>query len=165
MGHFPCYGRAVRAPRQRRFAVATLALLAMVMPAGCGGSDDKPKATTPQGPADRTQRTEAGARATLREYAVAVTSSDGVKICDLLDPTSAAMASASKARCRREAARLKGVLSATEKKNFREKSASLEPVVNGNEATLPGSSEAALRYIVGRWYVVPVPPTEDAPTS
>lgn len=140
------------------------ALLCALLLTGCGGSDARQPAT-PQPRADRTQRTEAGARATLREYAIAFTSADAVKICDLLDPTSAAMRAATTQSCRREAARLKGRLTAASGARYREQFSALKPVVNGSTATIRGRGALSLRYIRGRWYVSLAPLAGSSPAS
>jgi hypothetical protein len=41
----------------------------------------------------------------------------------------------------------------------------LKPVVKDDVATLPGKTEPSLRYVDGRWYVIPVPAAEQAPPS
>jgi len=139
--------------------VAAGAALGAVLLAGCGGSDGggsdekKPKPTATQPPADRTQRTEAGARATLREYAAAFTSSASRRTCDLLDPTAAPLKSASKQRCRREVGRLKDAITPADAASLRQGFAALKPAVSDNVATLPGNDNLSLRYIDGRWYV------------
>ena len=142
------------------------AVLGALLLAGCGGSDEqklKPRATQP--PADRTQRSEAGAKATLREYAATFTSSDAGRTCDLLDPTAAPLKSASKQRCRRDVGRLKDAIKPADAASLRQSFAALEPVVSANVATLPGNDNLSLRYIDGRWYVRLAPSTGSSPPS
>ena len=134
--------------------VAAGAALGALLLAGCGGSDEKkPKPRATQPPADRTQHTEAGARATLREYAAAFTSSDAKRTCDLLDPTVVPLKSASKQRCRREVGRLEDTITPQGAAALRQGFAALKPAVSDNVATLPGNDNLSLRYIDGRWYV------------
>jgi len=151
----------VSAPRHRQVAVGTA--LSVLLLGGCGGSDANKRA--PQPPADRTQRSEAGARATLREYAAAFTSADSARVCDLLDPAMRALRSASKQRCRREAARLKDALPPAEAASLRRGFAALKPVLRGNVAALPGNENLSLRYFEGRWYVRLTPSAGASPTS
>ena len=152
------------APRGSLRRAAALAALGALLLAGCGGSDEKKKAA-PQPPPDRTQRSEAGARATLREYAVAFTSSDAGRTCDLLDPTSAPLKSASKQRCQREVGRLEDAITPADAASLRQSFAALKPVVRANVATLPGQDDLSLRYIDGRWYVRLAPSTGSPPPS
>ena len=154
------------AARGFRRPVAAGAALGALLLAGCGGSDEKkPKPRPAQPPADRTQRTEAGARATLREYAAAFTASDAGRTCDLLDPTAAQLKSASMQSCRREVRRLKGAITPANAAALRQGFAALQPAVSDNVATLPGNDSLSLRYIDGRWYVRLAPSTGSSPPS
>ncbi len=121
---------------------AALAILATsVVAAGCGGSENAAG-----------EKTAAGAKATLVEFADAYANADGKRLCGMVSADLLKAAEKEPGGCEGSVAKVKDILKPKDVVEFKESAAKQNPTVEGDVASLPGRGEV-MRYREGRWEI------------
>jgi hypothetical protein len=124
-----------------RIRVALAILATSVAVAGCGGSENA---------AD--EKTAAGAKATLVEFADAYAEADGERLCAMVSAELLKAAEKAPGGCEGGVAKTKDILEPKDVVEIKESAAKQTPTVEGDVASLPGRGEV-MRYREGRWEI------------
>jgi len=122
--------------------VAALTILAaLLVVAGCGGSENV---------AD--EKTAAGAKATHVEFADAYADADGERLCGMVSADLLKAAEQEPGGCECSVDTVKDILKPKDVVEIKESAAKQNPTVEGDVASLPGRGEV-MRYREGRWEI------------